>query len=250
MRKRLRRKRRLGRRDKFCAIFLYFFINFKNLLLFYIIVSITENVGKIRNSIPDDVLLVVVIKYASNEQILELVKMGVIDLGFNTYQQINGVKKSLPSNARIHFIGHLQSNKIRKLLRENVFLIQSVDSYKLAERINKVADELGMKQDILLQVKTDESKEYGLSPLEIESIASKINNDFRNVNIKGLMTIPPLSNPENSRKYFSLMKELYDKLSKKMDKKLEYLSMGMSDDYKVAIEEGSNMVRIGRAIFK
>ncbi len=213
--------------------------------------SIAENIKKIRNSILGDITLVAAVKYASNEQILELVKAGVKDFGFNTYQQLREVKALLPSDARIHFIGHLQSNKIRKVLQENVFLIQSVDSYKLAEKINVVANELGIKQDILLQVKTDETKKHGFSASETENIASKINNNSKNIKINGLMTIPPLSeNPNNSRKYFSLIKELFDKLQKKFNVKLEYLSMGMSDDYKVAIEEGSNMVRIGRALFR
>ena len=213
--------------------------------------AIAENVEKIKNSIPDNATLVAAVKYASNEQILELIKAGVKDLGFNTYRQLKEAKKLLPSDARIHFIGHLQSNKVRKVLQENVFLIQSVDSYKLAEKIDNVARELRIKQDILLEVKTDENKKHGFSALETEEVSLKINNNFKNINIKGLMTIPPLSeNSNNSRKYFSSVKSLFDNISEKMDKKLDYLSMGMSDDYKIAIEEGSNMVRIGRALFR
>ena len=135
-------------------------------------------------------------------------------------------------------------------MQENIFLIQSVDSYNLIGKIDGVANELGIKQGILLQVKTDETKKHGFSALETENITSKISNSLKNIKIKGLMTIPPLSkNPNNSRRYFSLMKELLDKLQKKFNVKLEYLSMGMSDDYKIAIEEGANMVRIGRALF-
>ena len=212
---------------------------------------IAENVKKIRNSIPDNMTLVAAVKYASNEQILELVKAGVKDFGFNTYQQLKEVKKLLPSDARIHFIGHLQNNKVRKVLQENVFLVQSLDSYKLAEKIDKVAKELRIRQDILLQVKTDENKKHGFSALETEEVSLKINNNFKNIKIKGLMTIPPLSDDANNpRRYFSLVKNSFDNISKKMDRKLEYLSMGMSDDYKVAIEEGSNVVRIGRALFQ
>jgi len=213
--------------------------------------AIAENVEKIKNSIPDNATLVAAVKYASNEQILELIKAGVKDLGFNTYRQLKEAKKLLPSDARIHFIGHLQSNKVRKVLQENVFLIQSVDSYKLAEKIDNVARELRIKQDILLEVKTDENKKHGFSALETEEVSLKINNNFKNIKIKGLMTIPPLSDDANNpRRYFSLVKNSFDNISKKMDRKLEYLSMGMSDDYKVAIEEGSNVVRIGRALFQ
>ncbi|MEK6869793.1 MAG: YggS family pyridoxal phosphate-dependent enzyme [Nanoarchaeota archaeon] len=213
--------------------------------------SIAENFEKIRKSIPDNATLVAAVKYASNEQISELVKAGVKDFGFNTYQQLREAKALLPSDARIHFIGHLQSNKVRKVLQEKAFLVQSVDSYNLAEKIDDVAGKLGIKQGILLQIKTDETKKHGFSASEAENIALKINNSMKNINIKGLMTIPPLSeNPDNSRMYFSLVKNLFGNLSKKMDKKLEYLSMGMSDDYKAAIEEGSNMVRIGRALIR
>ena len=215
------------------------------------LMSIAENFEKIRKSIPDNATLVAAVKYASNEQISELVKAGVKDFGFNTYQQLREAKALLPSDARIHFIGHLQSNKVRKVLQEKAFLVQSVDSYNLAEKIDDVAGKLGIKQGILLQIKTDETKKHGFSASEAENIALKINNSMKNINIKGLMTIPPLSeNPDNSRMYFSLVKNLFGNLSKKMDKKLEYLSMGMSDDYKAAIEEGSNMVRIGRALIR
>jgi len=213
--------------------------------------AIKKNVQGIRRNIPAHVVLVAAVKYATNEQILELIQSGVNDIGFNTYRQLKEVKALLPPDTRIHFIGHLQSNKVRKVLQENVFLIQSVDSYNLAEKVDKVANELGIKQDILLQVKTDETKKHGFSALEIEEISLKINNNFKNIKIRGLMTIPPLSkNSNNSRRYFSLVKNLFDNVSKKINKKMEYLSMGMSDDYKIAIEEGSNMVRIGRALFK
>ena len=215
------------------------------------LMSIAENFEKIRKSIPDNATLVAAVKYASNEQISELVKAGVKDFGFNTYQQLREAKALLPSDARIHFIGHLQSNKVRKVLQEKAFLVQSVDSYNLAEKIDDVAGKLGIKQGILLQIKTDETKKHGFSALEAEYIALKINNSLENINIRGLMIMPPLSeNPNNSRRYFSLVKNLFDTISKKMDKKSEYLSMGMSDDYKIAIKEGSNMVRIGRALFQ
>ena len=211
---------------------------------------IKKNLEKIKKTIPPNVLLVAAVKYASEEQIKELADAGLKDFGFNTYQQLKAVNKLIPSDARIHFIGHLQSNKVKKVLQEKCFLIQSVDSYELAEKIDKAAGELGIKQDILLQVKTDESKEYGFSALEIEGIILKINNDLKNIGVMGLMTIHPLSeNPEDSRKYFSLMKQLFSNISKNIDKKLEYLSMGMSNDYKTAIEGGANIVRIGRALF-
>ncbi len=212
---------------------------------------IKENLEKIKSSIPNGITLVGAVKYASEEQIKELIDAGLRDFGFNTYQQLKEAKKLVPSDARIHFIGHLQGNKAGKVVRENIFLIQSVDSYELAEKINKYAIELKTSQKILLQVKTDEKKRYGIEPEQLEAIYLKMKANLKNINIKGLMTIPPIEeNPENSRGYFSLVKELLDKTREKFNIKLEYLSMGMSADYKVAIEEGANMVRIGRIIFK
>src|SRR3989338_9043853 len=211
---------------------------------------IEEKVLEVRETIPKNVALVAAVKYISNEQILELIKSGVLDLGFNTYQQLKSVKPLLASSIRAHFIGHLQANKARKVLECGISLVQSVDSYKLASKIDSVCSELGFNQGILLQVKTDESKSYGIMPAEIEKIALKIEKNLSNVKIKGLMTIPPIANPEEARKYFLLTKKIFDSLSKKLGRKMEYLSMGMSDDYKVAIEEGANMVRIGRALFR
>ncbi len=211
--------------------------------------AIKENFLKIRGNLPPGVTLVAAVKYASNEQILELAEIGALDLGFNTYQQLKSVKPLLSGNIRIHFIGHLQANKARKVLECGIRLVQSVDSYKTAEKINDACNKLGITQNVLLQVKTDERKSHGIMPAEVENIALEIEKNLSNVKIKGIMTIPPITTPEEARKYFSLTKRMFDSLSKKLGRKLEYLSMGMSDDYKAAIEEGSNMVRIGRGLF-
>lgn len=208
------------------------------------------NVQKIRSTLPQHVTLVAAVKYASNEQILELIKTGIIDLGFNTYQQLKAVRPLLPYNIRVHFIGHLQSNKARKVLECGTYLVQSIDSYKLAEEMHGICSKLGISQNILLQVKTDKKKSYGINPLELENIALKIEKSLTNIKIMGIMTIPPIAEPEEARKSFSLAKNLFDRLSKKMGRKLEYLSMGMSSDYKIAVEEGANMVRIGKAVFE
>ena len=210
--------------------------------------SIKESLGNIRKTIPSDVNLVAAVKYASREQIKELIDAGLMDFGFNTYQQLEEIRPILPHKARVHFIGHLQSNKIKKVLKENLFLMQSVDSYELAEKINKGAMEIKKIQKILLQVKTDKKKEYGIEPKQLEAIFLKIRENLKNIEIKGLMTIPPID--ENSGKYFSLVKGLFNKMREKSNDSFEYLSMGMSDDYKIAIGEGANMVRIGRILFE
>jgi pyridoxal phosphate enzyme (YggS family) len=206
---------------------------------------IRENIERIRNDIPENVVLVAAVKYADSEQIKEIVEAGVKDLGFNTFQQMRDVSP-FDEDVKLHFIGHLQKNKVRKVLEFGIYLIQGVDSYELCENINRICGDLGIKQKILLQVRTDKDKEFGIDPFDLEEIILKIKNNLYNIEICGLMTIPPLVG--DVKIYFSLMKEYYDKFSERFDK-FDYLSMGMSNDYKTAIEEGANMVRIGRAIF-
>jgi hypothetical protein len=217
--------------------------------------SIKDNVSKILGGIPSDVIMVAAVKYASVEQIKELVGSGISELGFNTYQQMEEVKNALDSSenwrgkANLHFIGHLQSNKAKKVVKLGAKLIQSVDSLKLATIIDSAAKEQGIIQDILVQVRTDESKEYGVNPDELENFLTQL-NDLQNLKVSGLMTIPPVTEKaEDARKHFVMMKELFEKTSALLGRRLDYLSLGMSDDYKIAIEEGANMVRVGRVLF-
>ncbi len=211
--------------------------------------SVKDNVRQLLAGIPKGVTVVAAVKYASPGQIAELVQAGITDLGFNTYQQLSEVRPSLPKSARIHFIGHLQANKARKVVEGGVFLIQSVDSLRLAEKIDDSAGRLGIKQEILLQVRTDNNKEHGVPPDDIKGIVMKI-EAMPNLNLKGLMTIPPVSDdPSDSRKPFAMMKSISASLSADIGRDLEFLSMGMSGDYNIAIEEGANMVRIGRKLF-
>lgn len=210
--------------------------------------GIKENIQKIRRGLANSVTLVAAVKYASLSQIKELIDSNIKDIGFNTYQQLRDLKDIIPKGIKIHFIGHLQKNKVRKVLEYGVYLIQSIDSYELAEKINNTCKDLGIKQNILLQVKTDENKEHGIDVSELDNIASEINKNLKNLNIKGLMTIPPIK--DNTEKYFVLMKKLYENLQKTLGVKFEHLSMGMSDDYLEAVKEGANMVRLGRMVFE
>ena len=213
--------------------------------------AIKDNVERIKSKLPEDVTLIVAVKYATPAQIEELVKARVRDLGFNEYRQLKSVKDLLTGDVRVHFIGHLQRNKVRKVSEYGVYLIQSVDSYRLAERINTVSGELGIKQDVLLEVKTDEGNEnkYGFAPSELEETALRIEGGLPNLHICGLMTVPP-ENLQEAIKSFALMNRSYVQLSQKLGRDLDYLSMGMSNDYREAVEQGANMVRIGRMIFE
>ena len=149
-------------------------------------------------------------------------------------------------------IGHLQSNKVKYIV-DKVDLIHSVDSLKLAKEIDKRASEHGKKMNILVQVNiAEEESKFGISSSEVENLINSILNRCPNVIIKGIMSVAPFEeNPENVRGFFAEAKKIYDTYAKIKHDCLdfEYLSMGMTHDYKVAIEEGSNLVRIGTAIF-
>lgn len=197
--------------------------------------------------LPDRITLVAAVKYLDKTQIQSLVNTGINNIGFNTVQQLAEVSPILNKDTRIHFIGHLQKNKVKKLLNSRPYLIQSCDSYKLIEKINSISKEVGIIQNILLQIKTDEKKEHGFSPLQIDEEVQKI-AQLPNVRVMGLMTIPPHSENEETKEIFKEMKIKFDNIQKKFVRGFDYLSMGMSSDYNLAILEGANMIRLGRIL--
>lgn len=210
---------------------------------------IEDNVKELLKMIPSDVTLVAAVKYASKIQIDEAIKVGVTDIGFNHYQQMKDLAPSLPPEIKTHFIGTLQLNKAKKVVNLNPYVIESVDSYELAEKINNAAKEKKRVQKILIQVKTDEKKHTGLDPGDLLKLIDQIST-LEYLSFEGLMTIPPKNeDPEDSRKYFKELKDLKDKAEKHLKKHLQCLSMGMTDDYQIAIEEGASIVRVGRKIF-
>ena len=197
--------------------------------------------------LPDGITLVAAVKYLDKIQIQSLVNTGIKNVGFNMVQQLVEVAPILNNNIRIHFIGHLQKNKVKKLLKFRPYLIQSCDSYRLIEKINSISKEIGIIQDILLQIKTDEKKEWGFSLLQINEEVQKI-AQLPNIRVRGLMTIPPQSENEEAKECFKKMKIKFDNMQKKFVGGFDYLSMGMSGDYNLAILEGANMVRLGRIL--
>lgn len=203
------------------------------------------------NRDPNTITIVAVTKGRSLEQIKQVVQAGITDIGENKVQEAL-LKYRLLSTIKWHMVGHLQSNKAKDAVR--IFdLIQSVDSLHLAAEINKHAAKINKIQDILIEIKAShEATKFGLNPDEAVKVIKEI-TEFKNINIKGLMTIAPIvDNPQKARPYFRMLKELRDKIVSlsTMDNELLTLSMGMTDDFEVAIEEGSNMVRLGRAIFE
>ena len=199
----------------------------------------------------DDVLLVAVSKTRTPEEINIAIEAGVTDIGENKVQEIMDKYDDIKP-VRWHMIGHLQTNKVKYII-DKVSMIHSVDSYKLAAEINKRAASCGITMDILLQVTSaQEESKFGISTEETEGLIMQILDSCENIRIRGLMCIAPYADdPEDIKKYFDSVKEQYDQFSTIDHPNLDfrYLSMGMSHDFPVAIEAGSNLVRVGSAIF-
>lgn len=201
---------------------------------------IKENI--VRLQIPSNVKLIAVTKTRTVDEIKQAIEAGITCIGENKVQEAKQKFPFLPKVEK-HMIGHLQTNKVR-LAVELFDVIQSVDSVELAGEINKRCGAIGKVMPILLEVNigSEESKQ-GVKPDDIKNLVREISK-FKHVKIQGLMCIAPLLEPEKTRPYFRKMKQIFDSIEG-----LKWLSMGMSNDYKVAIDEGSNMVRIGTAIF-
>ena len=200
---------------------------------------------------PEEVLLIAVTKLHEPDEINEAIDCGITDIGENKVQEIlNKYDRVKP--VRWHLIGHLQTNKVKYII-DKVSLIHSVDSLKLAKEIDKRASAHNKVMDILVQVNVaGEETKFGVSSEDAEDLIRQIAEGCPNVRIKGLMCIAPLEvDPEDTRPVFRAVKSLYDKYVNAGISGIdfEYLSMGMTQDYEVAVEEGSNCIRVGTAIF-
>ena len=213
------------------------------------IMSILENYHKIKAQIPANVELVAVSKFHPIEKIKEVYDCGQKVFGENKVQELLTKVNELPADIQWHLIGHLQTNKV-KYIAPFIDTIQSVDSEKLLLEINKEAVKNNRKIKVLLQVKiAEEETKYGLEISEAKEIFSNyLEHQYPNIEILGLMGMATFTDNKNQVKSeFLVLKSLFDELS--TFKKLETLSMGMSDDFALAIECGSTSVRIGSAIF-
>lgn len=206
-----------------------------------------------RAGLGHEVLVLPVTKSVGPERAWLAVRAGFDQLGENRVQEAVGKVRELDGAAgpiRWHLIGHLQTNKVRRAL--GIFeVIQSVDSVRLAEAIDAGAATGDRKIRILLEVNSSgEGSKFGFTPTEMEEAVPRV-LELRNLRVEGLMTVgPPVHDPADARPAFRLTRELRDRLARGYPEALwSTLSMGMSDDYEVAIEEGSTLVRLGRAIF-
>ncbi|AST56290.1 alanine racemase domain protein [Thermoanaerobacterium thermosaccharolyticum] len=222
--------------------------------------DIRLNLEEIKNNIevharkvnrnPDDILIMAVTKTVDVERIQEAIDNGITDIGENKVQELIDKYPALREKVQFHFIGHLQTNKVKYII-DKVKMIHSLDSIHLAQEINKRAHSNNIVMDCLVEVNigSEESK-YGIDPLNVMDFIKSLES-FDNIRIRGLMTVAPFVEPEKVRPYFKMMKELFD-CAKSINQKnvdFKYLSMGMTNDYTVAVEEGSNIVRIGTGIF-
>ena len=201
---------------------------------------------------PSEIKLLAVTKEQSDVIVTEAIQAGITLLGENKVQEASGKIEVLGRNGlEWHFIGRLQKNKV-KFIFDLFDLIHSVDSFSLAEAIHKKAQKIGSCMPILLQINiSGEKSKLGINPLNLPEEIKKIAK-LEGVKVCGLMTIPPFnSNPENSRSYYVRLRELRDTCSNLNIPRinLNELSMGMSNDYEVAIEEGATMVRVGTGLF-
>lgn len=221
--------------------------------------SILENLSRVRDRInsaafkagrdPAEIRVVAVTKNVPVAVISEALAGGAAFLGENRVQEFLQKYKQLPKETEWHFIGHLQTNKVKKIIGK-VKLIHSLDRWELAEAISKAACNTVCTVDVLVQVNVaGEKTKYGLPVSEAgDFIADALK--LPGLNIRGLMTIAPICrNPEEARPFFRQLRELFNLVREIHGPGIEFLSMGMSGDYEVAVEEGANILRIGTALF-
>lgn len=213
-------------------------------------ISIAEKTIAILNEIPNDVTLVAVSKTKPIEMIKECYDIGQRDFGENKVQDLIAKKELLPKDIRWHFIGKLQTNKVKYLVN-NVYLIHSLSSIKLLEKIESEFSKSNSSVNALIQINIGrEESKSGIYEEELEDMIKAI-EACNHVKVKGIMVIIPKGNDEENRYYFSKTKEIFNKLKDRNLKNIsmEILSMGMTNDYKIAIQEGATMIRVGSGIF-
>ena len=224
--------------------------------------TIAENIAHIRSQMaqaaiaagrkPEDILLCAATKMNDSDRVRQAIAAGVDCCGENRVQELTAkMADNAYAGASVHFIGHLQTNKVKQVVGK-VDLIQSVDSMRLIQAIDKEAARQGCVQNILLEINIgNEESKSGFSVIELDDVLAQVST-YGNIYVRGLMAIPPVcQNPGGNRKFFQEMYNLsVDITAKKYDNvSVDILSMGMSDDYSDAIACGSTMIRVGSAIF-
>lgn len=213
--------------------------------------EIKEKVKELLRCIPEGVELVAATKTRGVEEIIEAIDAGVKIIGENYVQEAEKKFEIIGKKVKWHMIGHLQKNKVKKAI-EIFDMIETVDSFPLAKEINKYAERRGIVYPVLIEVNSGrEEQKGGVFPENVFQLIEEI-SELKNIKVEGLMTMGPFfENPEKVRPYFRLTRELFEKLKRKNypNVEMKYLSMGMTDTWKIAIEEGANIIRVGTFIF-
>ncbi len=224
-------------------------------------ISVRENIQSVQDRIAstaqrvgresDSITLIAISKTKPVSLIVEAIDAGITDIGENRVQEAKGKRSQVDRPVSWHLVGHLQTNKVKQALK--IFdLIHSVDSIRLLAEIERQSCRLNRRTDVLVEVNTSgEESKYGLQPNEVLSFMESA-SEYSHVRLKGLMTVGEfMPNPEEVRPSFTLLRSLKETIDSQgyQNVEMKYLSMGMTNDFEVAIEEGANMVRIGSAIF-
>ncbi|MBN1482224.1 YggS family pyridoxal phosphate-dependent enzyme [candidate division KSB1 bacterium] len=213
--------------------------------------QIVDNIKMIASTLPPNVLLEAAAKTRSVDQVRAAIEAGVSIFGYNYVQEAESVKTHIETNVHWHMIGHLQKNKVKKAVQ--LFdMIETIDSLKLAQLVDRECVKEGRSMDALVEINSGrEAKKTGLFPDDVESLVRAASN-LSNIRITGLMTMGPwVENPEELRPYFRETKKVFDHIAalNLPNVLMTHLSMGMSDSYRIAIEEGATIVRLGTILF-
>jgi len=212
---------------------------------------IKETVTSCLASLPPDVLLVAAAKTRTPEELKAAIEAGVKIIGYNYLQEAEQMFPHVEHSVQWHMIGHLQRNKAKRAVQ--LFdMIETIDSLKIAHEVNRHCADMNKIMPVLIEINSgQESNKTGVLPKDVDDLIREISS-LSHLRIQGLMTMGPrFGDPEDARPYFRATKETFDRLSKSdiANVEMRYLSMGMSNSYKVAIEEGANIVRIGTKLF-
>jgi pyridoxal phosphate enzyme (YggS family) len=213
---------------------------------------IRQNIAKLLAELPDGVEVVAAAKARTPAEVLEAVQAGIGIIGENYVKEAKEAYELVGKSAKWHFIGTLQKHNVRKAALEVFDMIETVDSLEIAREIDKKCAQIGKIMPILIEVNSGrEPRKSGVFPEEAEQLVRQV-SILGNIKVTGLMTMgPPFGNPEDSRPYFAETRRVFERINglKLPDVEMKYLSMGMTNSYKVAVEEGANIVRIGTRIF-
>ncbi|MEA3442364.1 MAG: YggS family pyridoxal phosphate-dependent enzyme [Chloroflexota bacterium] len=214
--------------------------------------GIKRNIVEILSELPTEVKLVAAAKQRTPQEVQEAIEAGVEIIGENYIQEARRVYDAVAEKAEWHFIGTLQKHNVRRKTVEMFDMIETVGTLEIATEIDKRCAEIGKVMPVLIEINSGEEKQkFGVYPEDAEQLIREVSR-LPNIRIKGLMTMGPrFGNPEDSRPYFVKTMEIFDKINNLNlpGVEMKYLSMGMTNSYKVALEEGANIVRIGSKIF-